>query len=313
MMTRQTNSEARHPIGVVSARTGIPQDLLRAWEKRYDAVVPSRGPTGRRLYSDRDIEKLRLLKRAVAAGRRISDVAALSVDDLNRLISEDANEKAADAPRRPEPVAPHGDYLDLALDALEQLDRQRLERVLDDAAVSLSVPELRRKLIAPLLTIIGERWQEGSLRIVHEHMASAIVRTFVAGLGNASLPPSAPSLVMTTPAGQRHELGALLAATAAGEFGWNVTYLGPDLPSEEIAAAVRQIEPRAVALSVVYQNGNLQVQEEIKKLRRYVDPGIDIIVGGRAVASLRSFLEDIGVDCAEDLTQFQNRLLDIGV
>jgi DNA-binding transcriptional MerR regulator/methylmalonyl-CoA mutase cobalamin-binding subunit len=312
MMTRHTNTEPRHPIGVVSARTGIPQDLLRAWEKRYQAVVPGRGPTGRRLYSDADIEKLRLLKRAVAAGRRISDVASLPIDDLNSLIKEDADEKAADTPVRPEPAAGRGEYPDRAMDALEQLDRQELERVLEEAAVSMSVPDLRQNLIVPLLTTIGERWQEGSLRIVHEHLASAIVRTFVAGLGNGSMPATAPRLVITTPAGQRHELGALLAATAATEFGWNVTYLGPDLPSEEIAAAVRQINPRAVALSVIYQNGNIQVQEEIKKLRRYIDPATDLIVGGRAVSSLRPFLEDIGVDCVENLTQFQNQLLELG-
>lgn len=93
-------TEPRHPIGVVSARTGIPQDLLRAWEKRYDAVVPGRGATGRRLYTDADIDKLRLLKRAVATGRRISDVAALSLEELKALTQEDRVETVPLAPAR---------------------------------------------------------------------------------------------------------------------------------------------------------------------------------------------------------------------
>jgi DNA-binding transcriptional MerR regulator/methylmalonyl-CoA mutase cobalamin-binding subunit len=311
MRSSPVHTEPRHPIGVVSARTGIPQDLLRAWEKRYGAVVPRRGPTGRRLYSDQDIEKLRLLKRVVAAGRRIGDVAALGIAQLHALVEEDATE-AAPATSLARKPADGGSYLGAALDALEQLDKNRLERVLSDAAVSMSTPMLRQTVIAPLLHTIGDRWQEGSLRIVHEHLASAIVRAFMAGFSNGSPSLAAPTIVVTTPSGQRHELGAILAATAAGEYGWNVFYLGPDLPAEEIAAAVRQIQPRAIALSIVYQNGNLQVQEELRKLRRYVAPEIDIIVGGRAVASLQPFLEDAGIRWVEDLTHFQNELRDLG-
>ena len=147
------------------------------------------------------------------------------------------------------------------------------------------------------------------MRVVHEHLASAIVRSFVAGLGSgSSRPPSAPKLVVSTPSGQRHELGALIAAGVAEEYGWDVVYLGPDLPAEEIAAAVRHFEPKAVALSVIYKNGDLQVQEELRKLTSYIEPDVPVLVGGRAVAVLGPLLEDIGVKCVVDLAQFQDEL-----
>jgi methanogenic corrinoid protein MtbC1 len=263
------------------------------------------------LYTDEDIDKLRLLKRAVAAGRRISDVAAMGMAELRELVEEDTSESGPPQPVVPEPTN-GGAYLDTALTALEQLDKNGLEQALSDAAVSLSAPALRQTVLAPLLHFIGDRWHEGSLRIVHEHLGSAIVRGFMSTFGNGTKSSSAPKIVVTTPAGQRHEMGALLAASAADEFGWNVYYLGPDLPAEEIAAAVRQLQPRAVGLSVIYKNGNLQVQEELKKLRRYIDPAINIIVGGRAAGAMQPFLEDIGIKCVEDLAQFQNELLDLG-
>jgi DNA-binding transcriptional MerR regulator/methylmalonyl-CoA mutase cobalamin-binding subunit len=312
MTTRNANKDPRHPIGVVSARSGIPQDLLRAWEKRYAAVVPQRGPTGRRLYSDEDIEKLRLLKRSVAAGRRISDVAGLSIDELHALADEDAAE-AVPSPTRPERTRiGHEDHLETAIGALEQLDRRKLESTLADAAVELSAPALRQRVIMPLLNTIGDRWHEGTLRIVHEHLASAIVRAFVDSLGNGYKPPGAPRILLTTPSGQRHELGALLAATAAEEHGWEVIYLGPDLPAEEIASAVRQLNPRAVGLSVVYKNGNFQLQEELRKLHRYVGNDIEVFVGGRAVSALRPLLEELGFRCLEDLSEFQGELVTLG-
>lgn len=301
------SDEPRHPIGVVTARTGLTQDLLRAWEKRYDAVVPGRGPTGRRLYSDGDIEKLRLLKALVASGRRISDVAGLSTPELLELAREDASETVQ--PPAPDSRVLGGDYLDEALDALEQFDRTKLQKALSEAAIDYSSPELRRRVIVPLLQAIGDRWQEGSLRIAHEHLASAIVRTFMAGLMNkTSALPSSPRIIITTPAGQRHELGAMLVAGVAEDYGWDVVYLGPDLPAEEIAAAVRQIQPRAVAMSIVYKNGDIHLQEELRKLTEYLQSEVPVFVGGRAVGHLRPFFDELGIQIVEDLSDFPEQL-----
>jgi methanogenic corrinoid protein MtbC1 len=310
---------------VASARTGISQDLLRAWEKRYQAVVPRRSATGRRLYSDLDVERLRLIARLVAGGRRVSDVAGLPIETLTGLVEEDRNERAGALTRPIDAGSIAGfpadnaagrerqtrkGYLEKALSALEALDKTGLEAVLADAAVGLSSPELRREVISPLLHTIGDRWQQGSLRIVHEHMASAIVRSFMASIANAHSPyPAAPRMLVTTPAGQRHELGALLAAVAAEEQGWDVYYLGPDLPAQEIAAAARQLRPKAVALSVVYQDGSLALQEELRKLRHYLDQEVAIVVGGRATPALRSTTDDLGILAVQDLGDLQDVLI----
>jgi DNA-binding transcriptional MerR regulator/methylmalonyl-CoA mutase cobalamin-binding subunit len=305
----QVHMEPRHPIGVVSARTGLPQDLIRAWERRYQAVTPQRTPTGRRLYTDEDVERLKLLKRAVSGGRRISDVAGHSLEELRALIAED-QEEGVDAyttakGTRPSDTAPA--LLEEALSALESLDRRRLERVLAEAAVSLSTPNVRRELIVPLLHSVGDRWREGSIRVVHEHMATAIVRAFLDARATQNA-PSAPRIIATTPAGQAHELGALLAAAAADEAGWNAIYLGPNTPAEEIAAGARQLGAKAVALSIAYRDDDHHVQEEVRKLREYLDPTIPIFVGGRSVASLGPSLEADGIHFVPDFDEFKDRL-----
>jgi len=66
-----------YTIRYVSIRTGLKPHVLRAWEKRYDAVCPRRNETNRRLYSNSDIRRLQLLRRAVQSGHSISQVAAL--------------------------------------------------------------------------------------------------------------------------------------------------------------------------------------------------------------------------------------------
>ena len=82
-------SETKHPIQIVARRTGLSVDVIRAWERRYNAVTPTRTETGTRLYSNNDVKKLTLLSWAISAGRRIGDVASLSINDLTQVIDSD--------------------------------------------------------------------------------------------------------------------------------------------------------------------------------------------------------------------------------
>lgn len=304
--------ESRHPIGVVSSRTGLAQDLIRAWERRYKAVTPSRGDTGRRLYSDDDLERLKLLRSCVNGGRRIGDVARLPNEELRQLIAADTPEVPAAKPVR---KSDNGDtaasrLLAESLDALESLDKARLEGALKEASIEMSSPHLRNGVIVPLLETIGERWRDGSMRIAQEHLASAIVRSFLSSLRNGRH-AHAKRIVITTPAGQLHELGALMAAAAADEAGWNAFYLGPNMPAEEIAAAVRELGASAVALSVIYQDGEQHVTEELRKIRSYVDDDVAVFVGGRASSNLERLISDLDIFVNRAIDGFQNQLVSI--
>lgn len=299
-MSTQEQQTNNHPISVVVRRTGLTQDILRAWEKRYAAVTPLRTPTGRRLYTEDDIDKLRLLKQLVDGGRRISDVADLTVADLRDMAAEDASE-AVVAPR----LRPHGSiggYLAACFEAVDRLDRHGLEQALDAALVALSRPRLRQEVLVPLIHALGERWKDGSWRVVHEHVASAVVRSFLWSLWRRG-EPSATSdvLVLATPSGQRHELGALLVAGVASDLGWRVVYGGVDLPAEEIAAAVRASGASVVLLSLVYPAVDQALFDEIRRLRALLGAGVHVIAGGRAAPGGREELAASGVEVTDSM------------
>jgi len=299
-----------HPISVVVRRTGLTQDVLRAWEKRYQAVVPLRTATGRRLYTEEQVGKLRLLKQLVDGGRRISDVADLSLDALRSLADEDASESVVGTL---EPAVPRvsGGFLSSCIEAVDRLDRHGLEQALDTASVALSRPRLRGEVLIPLIYNLGQRWQDGSWRVVHEHLASAVLRSFLWSMWRRSEPgPGAPSLVVATPAGQRHELGALLAAGIAADLGWRVVYLGSDLPAEEIAAAVQASGARAILLSLVYPMSDPRMHEEVRRLRSLVGPDLTLVAGGRAAMACQEELAASGVQTAEDLETL-SRILNV--
>ena len=135
MPKRAAPSALLHPIQVVTRRTGVSADVLRVWEKRYGVVTPVRSPSGRRLYSDADIERLRLLVQAKRTGRAIGQIAALPTADLVHLLDDRA--AAEVRPRRREraaaPTASPSvgrDFLEACVAAIERFDAVTLDLVL---------------------------------------------------------------------------------------------------------------------------------------------------------------------------------------
>ena len=115
-------------------------------------------------------------------------------------------------------------------------------------------------------------------------------------------------MVATTPQGQLHELGAVMAAALAAEQGWRVVYLGPSLPAAEIAGIASQNHARAVALSIVYPDDDPNVERELHDLRRFLPKNVAVLVGGRAAEHYRAAIEAIGAILIKDLAQLQIEL-----
>jgi methylmalonyl-CoA mutase cobalamin-binding subunit len=102
-------------------------------------------------------------------------------------------------------------------------------------------------------------------------------------------------MIVATPINQLHELGALLAGIIAELKGWKVTYLGANLPAEEIAAAVRYTNAHAVTISISYKSDDLLISKELRRLRKLIGNEVVVIVGGREAAHYEAVLNQIGV------------------
>lgn len=224
----------RHRIGAVARLTGISTHALRVWERRYGTVKPGRSGGGDRLYSDGDVQRLRLIKRLLGLGHGIGDVAALPEEELEKLLSlHDQGESEAEA-------EPGRQLVERYLEHIERLDLASAEQTLAGAALALPRRELIDLVLVPLLREVGSRWQAGELHVAQEHAASAMVRSQLGAMLRLFAPEvGAPSAVATTPAGELHELGALMAAVVAAMSGWRSVYLGPNLPVSEVVHAAK--------------------------------------------------------------------------
>ena len=306
------DNKKRYPIGYVATRCGLTPHVIRAWEKRYGAVEPSRTATNRRLYSDTDIERLRLLKQITDAGNSISQVAGLNGEALYEAARREqlapSDPGLADSKIKSD-VDPQSHY-SACLDAVINLDSRALDLALSKAAIALPEISLIENVLAPLTQKVGEMWSDGSLKIFGEHMAMSVIRSFLGDLlRSAQIPPQAPRMVVSTPVGQLHEFGALIVSAVAMTMGWSPTYLGPNLPAEEISAAVDQTAARLVALSIVHPVDDPRVDRELQKLSRYLN--VPLIVGGRAAKAYEHTLKKIKAVVIYDIGDLSRTLSSI--
>lgn len=298
------------PIQLASKLSGLSQHVIRIWERRYSALSPSRTCTNRRMYCDESVKRLKLLKVLTENGHRIGGVARLSTEELEQLaqgtvpVARPAPDIPADpAPPMPvdelvpqTPMAEPEQFIDAAIAASKRYDCEGLRRVLLQARLQLGQRGMLHQVICPLIVKVGSNWQHGVMRPSHEHIATAVIRELLlTPVPGCQTPVHAPELVVATPAGELHELGALIVAASARDMGWYVTYLGPNLPVEEIAACAIARQATAVALSVVYPEGCAVIAEKLRVMRRLLPPSMRFIVGGRASDSYRALLPDADI------------------
>ncbi|MEO5904952.1 MAG: MerR family transcriptional regulator, partial [Gemmatimonadaceae bacterium] len=154
------SNQARHPIGVVSDRTGLTPDVLRVWERRFGVVEPKRSPGGQRIYSDADIELLSLLQRATRGGHGISHVASLSKAKLEEIVRG----TAPPAPAAQTLFVPAGEpefLVGQAIALTDALDPAGLESIFRRNLSSYGLVTFIDSIAAPFLREVGERWHDG--------------------------------------------------------------------------------------------------------------------------------------------------------
>ena len=299
-MAGPNDDSAQYLISTVSKRSGVKSDLVRAWERRYQAVTPTRTAGGHRVYTDQDIARLKLLNQATTNGHSISQIAQFSLDDLKNLLKNEPDAVTQPligvAPSVSDRVYLAEDYIEKCYAAVLAFDAKTLESHFENAIVELGSEAFIEHLLTPLLTQIGERWKTGELRPVHEHMTSAVIRSLTYILRNNNpCSANAPRMIVSTPIGQLHELGALLAAIMAELSGWQVTYLGANLPAEEIAAAVKFTNACALTISISFATDDHIVPKELRRLKKLIGNDVALIVGGRAAGHFQAVLNEIGV------------------
>jgi MerR family transcriptional regulator, light-induced transcriptional regulator len=242
-------------LKVVLKETGLAADTLRAWERRYGLPKPQRSAGGHRLYSQRDIETIKWLMNRQEEGLSISR----AVDLWNEQITSGRDPLADMAPvsKVAAPALPIPYQPETNLDAIREawiracmeFNEAAAEQTLNQAFSMFPVEAVCIEVLQKGMSEIGARWYTNRASVQQEHFASALaMRRLDALLSASPYPTRNQTLLVGCPAEEWHTFTPMLLSLLLRRRGFNVIYLGANVPMEQFANTVRDLKADLVIL-----------------------------------------------------------------
>jgi methanogenic corrinoid protein MtbC1 len=275
-------------IGELSRRVGVPVESLRAWERRYGLLTPSRTPGGFRLYGEDDVAKVLAMRANLQHGLSAAEAAQRAL----------AEEEAVETP------APVRDAGELAA-ALDRFDEAAAQAALDGLLSTLTLDVVLREVLVPYLHELGERWERGETSVAQEHFASNLVRGRLMGLARSWDRGAGPRALLACVEGELHDLPLLCFGLALRGRGWRISYLGADTPVASLVEAARALEPDAVVVSGTLSGA---FDDALGRLREVALHAPLFLAGAAASEEVArrahgAYLDEDVVTAAEELSQ----------
>ncbi len=280
MATNSEKTTASYPIGTVSSLTGVNPVTLRAWERRYGLIRPQRTAKGHRLYSGKDIERireiLRLLQEGILIGQ-VRDALAASEAPLSHKLPENT----------------WTTYLQRMIAAIERFDEAGLENIYSEAMSLYPVEVVTRRLLVPLLNELGKRWEATTGSVAEEHFFGVYLRNKLgARFHHRQGNPQGPRLLVACLQGELHEAGSLLFALAAHDRGFQIILLGADMPMDELPVVVQRARCDAIVLAGSIEPAPKLLSQSLPRLVR--EAGVPVFVGGETAKRHRDLIVSAG-------------------
>lgn len=237
----------------VVQETGIKPDTLRAWERRYGLPVPERTEGKHRLYSQRDIDTLKWLVARQQEGLSISH----AVDLYHRLESEGQDPLLVSGPSvsktdaSPRILVKSGANLDELrqswVQACANYDESTADAILSEAFAMYPPEQVCFEILQRGLHEIGEGWYKGTVTVQQEHFASELAMRRLEAMVAASALPTRPGRILVgCPADEEHTFGSLLTTLILRRQGWEVLYLGANVPLDRLETTLESTRPQLV-------------------------------------------------------------------
>lgn len=303
-------------IQVASQLSGVASATIRAWEKRYNAVVPERGDNKHRLYSERDIEKLALLFRLTEVGQSIGKIAHLDIDELKKIYSTLLQKPYEELMNQSTPKT--GIDFDKILNsfyiALSAYKLDIISHELEKAKTLLGPRDLCLKLLVPLFREIGIKVYNSELSIAQEHTLSAIF-TFhmgqMIGIHYQKKNLKDDLILITTPEGEMHEIGIMASALLCVHHGVKFIFLGANLPAKSLAEASNALHPKAILLGVTKGHeisDHKTLEDYLTEVTTHLTNKTEIMVGGNLRPYAKAELEKRSIKFFPSLELFDEYL-----
>jgi DNA-binding transcriptional MerR regulator len=260
------SNEPLYNIGVVARMTGVSMATLRAWERRYSFPDSERTAGGHRLYSERDVLRLRWVKERIDDGMQTAQaINALHHQEQtgNLTLVEPLYPHSEVSEVKVEKFTPHLPVLrERLVESLLLRDLVRADTTLGEALALSSPEDLILDVISPAMATVGEAWEEGQINIATEHLATNYLRQRLLMWMVSGPPPRTTNpIVLSCAPNEWHEGSLLILGALLRRRRWPVAYLGQAVPLPDLAAFVHDLRPSMIVTVAMTENAAAELSE----------------------------------------------------
>ncbi len=273
-------------ISSVEKDTGIGRDRLRVWERRYGFPIPVRNKHGKRVYSEQQIRTLQLIKRILDQGMRPGNLVGLSDSQLNTiaqdLVTKNHLESCINA------------KLNKFVDCVYCNDAQKLWGLFEQTLIQQGLKTFILETLAPLITIIGDKWAAGHLKIFEEHFITRQITLFLdSAISKIPVISNTPPVLLATFPGENHSLGLLMVDCLLRTQGQLAVNLGIEVPMDQLVMACQKYKSKAILLSFSSAYSNSGLRSELNDLAQRLPHHTSVYVGGSGVKKMRKLPKQV--------------------
>ncbi len=171
-------------------------------------------------------------------------------------------------------------------DALRVADTAGAGGVVDQALEAGLTPSAVQSLvIEPAMTRIGELWEANAITVADEHLATAVSQAVLVKLFDRLTVARARTrerVLLAAVEGQQHVLGLRMIADVLEGAGFDVLYLGGDVPVDALRRFAAEHEPAVTGLAFAIGVGVGVLAESLHAVHEAC-PATRVMLGGRAV------------------------------
>jgi len=245
----------RYSIKDLEQLSNIKAHTLRMWEQRYGMLKPQRTDTNIRFYTDDELRYILNVSLLNQNGYKISKIAALSQDMIEREVKRITNLKCD-----------HESQINALVLAMIDLNELSFSKIFTDSIMRLGFEETVIRIIFPFLEKIGNLWVTGSIRPVHEHFISNLIRQKLIVNIDAhpkELKPTAKKFLLFTPENEIHELALLFNYYLLKSRNHDVVYIGLNIPIHDLISVFHHQQPD-------YLVSNFTIHPKGEMLKKYL-------------------------------------------
>ena len=293
----QNNLMGNYSIDQFSSITGITKFVLRTWENRYDYLKADRSKTNIRIYNDDMIVRALNTNYLLENGYKISKISKITEMELFEIV-DDIKVKQIEGKENY--------YINQIIISTLEFNTTKFNKLFEDGVSDFGIFDFYKKVILITLDRIGILWLTNKMAPSQEHFLSENIKQklIVASDTYFKKVNTRETWLLFLPENEFHEIGLLFARFLLVKNGFNVIYLGSNLPYDSLNQVDDKVKIDNTLMFAVSNSSIININSTIEYLESNFEAANKYIISTEMTAKM--IVKNSSVNILTDVNSFIN-------